>query len=169
MCPERCRTFYLWKEYALFGCVSLAPRFPWHGSSCVDSGVGTGVAVPMLGWEAGGTGAKIYRLCGSKWGRNSRWDGMGWDGQHKYHCGIAVPSHPIPSPSHMPVPFNPMTTLAINLQQGRRSFRRRKHILNLRTCLCSSEQRKIPQNTGTSAQTHHASIAYSIFGFFSHK
>ena len=36
---------------------------------------------------------------------------MGWDGQHKYHCGIAVSSHPIPSPSHMPVPFNPMTTL----------------------------------------------------------
>ena len=39
--------------------------------------------------------------------------GMGWDGQHKYHCGIAVPSHPIPSTSHMPIPFNPMTTLAI--------------------------------------------------------
>ena len=43
--------------------------------------------------------------------------GMGWDGQHKYHCGIAVPSHPIQSPFHMPVPFNPMTTLGNNREK----------------------------------------------------
>ena len=85
-------------------------KFPWDGSSCVDSGVGTGVAVPMLGWEAGGTGAEIYRLCGSRWGRNSRWDGngMGWAAQISLWDCRPIPSHPIP------VPFNRMTTLAKN-------------------------------------------------------
>lgn len=41
------------------------------GSSYVYSGIGMGVALPMAGREAGGTGAVLYRLNGSKWGRSS--------------------------------------------------------------------------------------------------
>ena len=68
--------------------------------------------MPMVGWEAGGMGAVLYRLCESKWGRNSRWDGTSWDGKRVSHCGI-----PIPFPSHsmldgIPIPFVPMQALA---------------------------------------------------------
>ena len=38
VCPECCRTFYLWKEYALFGWVSLAPRVP--GVAALTAGLG---------------------------------------------------------------------------------------------------------------------------------
>ena len=81
------------------------------GVAALKSGVGTRVAVPMLGWEAGATGAEIIGYLEASGVGIRDGMGMGWDGQHKYHCGIAVPSHPIPSPSHMPFPFNPMTTL----------------------------------------------------------
>ena len=79
--------------------------FPWDGSSCVDSGVGTGVAVPLLGWEADGTGAEIYWLCRSKWGRNSRWDGNGmeWAAQISLWDCRPIPSHPIPVPHARPI------------------------------------------------------------------
>ena len=67
--------------------------------------------MPMVGWEAGGMGAVLYRLCGSTWGRNFRWDGTWWDGKRVSHCGI-----PIPFPSHpildgIPIPFVPMQAL----------------------------------------------------------
>ena len=66
------------------------------GSGYFYSGIGTGVAVPMVGWEAGGMAAVLYRLCGSKWGRNFRWDGTWWDGKRVSHCGFPSHSHPIP-------------------------------------------------------------------------
>ena len=67
--------------------------------------------MPMVGWEAGGMGAVLYRLCGRKWGRNFRLDVIWWDGKRVSHCGI-----PIPFPSHpildgIPIPFVPMQAL----------------------------------------------------------
>ena len=67
--------------------------------------------MPMVGWEAGGMAVVLYRLCGSKWGRNLRWDGTWWDGKRVSHCGI-----PIPFPSHpildgIPIPFVPIQAL----------------------------------------------------------
>ena len=68
--------------------------------------------MPMRGWEAGGTRERrLFGYVGASGVGSRDGMGMGWDGQHKYHCGIVIPSHPIPFPSHMPVPFNPMTTL----------------------------------------------------------
>ena len=73
--------------------------------SLAKCGVGTAVVVPLAGREAGGTGAEISRLRGSKWGRNSRWGGNGMDGQREYYRGIAAafPSHPIPIPHARPI------------------------------------------------------------------
>ena len=90
---------------------SLAVSAHWDGSGYFYSGIGTGVAVPMVGWEAGGMEAVLYRLCGSKWGRNFRWDGTWWDGKRVSHCVF-----PIPFPSHpildgIPIPFVPMQAL----------------------------------------------------------
>ena len=76
-----------------------------HGPVVLVAALGTGVAVPMLGWEAGGTGAEICRLCGSKWGRNSRWNGngMGWAAQISLWDCRPIPSHPILVPHARPI------------------------------------------------------------------
>ena len=93
------------------GSFSLTVSVHWDGSCYFYSGIGAGVAVPMVGWEAGGMGAVLYRLGGSKWGRNFRWDRTWWDGKRVSHCGI-----PIPFPSHpildgIPFPFVSMRAL----------------------------------------------------------
>ena len=102
--------------------------------------------MPMLGWEAGGTGGEIDRLCGSKWSRNSRWDGngMGWVAPISllWDCRPI----PIPSPSHMPVPFNPMTTLGFFMK-----YWNKKGIVRTRRKLTRTAQGNIGNNTAALA------------------
>ena len=69
---------------------------PGTGVATFFSGIGTGVAVPMVGWEAGGMVAVLYQLFWSKWGRTIRWDGTWWDGSTYLTVGFPSHSHPIP-------------------------------------------------------------------------
>ena len=59
------------------------------------------LSLAMLGWEAGGTRAEIYRLCGSKWVRKSPWDGngTGWAAQISLWDCRPIPSHSISRPT----------------------------------------------------------------------
>ena len=98
-----------------FGREVLGPQCTWDGSSSVHNGLGTGLAVLVVGRDVSGTGAHVFHG-----GRD-----VGGTGAHVFHCGMgrSVPSRPLLNGTPVPLcvpckslqPLLPLLPLLVSL------------------------------------------------------